>query len=344
LDKSVDIMIDMHQEEISSHDGYASAAIFDMPISKANSIAEGYLRDINEESERDDQAARKELRRLLDGIIANKPHTGSADDIHNFAVTLSRCDEYSLACRLLDSALEQYPKSVDLLADYLQYGMQCGRFAECARHYSTLQNIPHRRYTWRGFAFSLGYLKQLVESSDSEDEINELEQTILSVVEDFRRYYPYSEDTYREESSVYNCLNMPDKELEVLLTALQSLEVAPKCALRCADIYFDRGNYTEALKMVNRGITDATQTQSKVNEGYLFYLSALCRIAVFRRNSQSLEESEVLGIYSDFNIALRELNETSYLDVIKTKTNTLINQTGINVPEDYDYLSEYFPQ
>ena len=137
---------------------------------------------------------------------------------------------------------------------------------------------------------------------------------------------------------------MPDKELEVLKQALENVRVAPKCALRYADILFERGMYEKASEAIHRAIIDAIQTQTSVNEGYLYYLSALCKIAIAQKSDigKSLDEESVNGIYSDFNIALSKFRDSqnSYSDVIRTKTNTIVNKTGIEVDSRYELLCE----
>lgn len=201
-----------------------------------------------------------------------------------------------------------------------------------------------RRWTWRGFAFLVDYLQFLIDRSDSDKEIDAKENEMVSVVSCFRRYFPYSEESYRTESNVYRILNMPDKELEVLKQALENVRVAPKCALRYADILFERGMYEKASEAIHRAIIDAIQTQTSVNEGYLYYLSALCKIAIAQKSDigKSLDEESVNGIYSDFNIALSKFRDSqnSYSDVIRTKTNTIVNKTGIEVDSRYELLCE----
>lgn len=314
---------------------------FSIPVGNVRKKAEDFLSYIYD---MEDDDARRDLYELMDSFLSQEDQSGNPDDFHNFAVELARRDEYVLACRVLDCGLALFPKNVDLLADYLQYGVSCNKLDECKKIYKTLVKIPRRRWTWRGFAFLVDYLQFLVERSDSDKEIDAREEEMLSVVADFRKQFPYSEEAYRTEANVYRLLNMPDKESEVLKSALESVRVAPKCALRYADVLFERGLYEEAANAIQRGIGDATQTQSSVNEGYIYYLSALCKIAIAQKNSIDLkiDEETVKGIFSDFNIALSKFQNTrnSYTEVIRTKTNTIINKTGIEVDSSFDLLCE----
>ena len=65
-----------------------------------------------------------------------------------------------------------------------------------------------------------------------------------------------------------------------------------------------------------------------------------CALAGSQKANKQLSEDEVLNIYSDFNIALMGLRDSSYSAVIKTKTNTLVNKSGIDVPSEYDHLCD----
>ncbi len=314
-----------------------------LPVSKVNSKAQVFLEYIYS---MDDEAAREDLYELIDQFLSQDQQSGDADDFHNFAVELARKDEYTLACSVLDCGLKLFPKNVDLLADYLQFGVNCNKIDECKKVYKTLVKIPKRRWTWRGFAFLVEYLQFLIDRSDSDKDIDAKESEMIEVASDFRKRFPYSEESYRVEASVYHILD-PDKEAGILKSALENVKVAPKCALRYADIMFERGFYEEAADAINRGISDATQTQSSVNEGYIYYLSALCKIAVIQKNKGfAISKDEAEDIYSDFNIALLKFQGTknSYTDVIITKTNTIVNKSGQTVDPKFDLLYDSITQ
>lgn len=309
-----------------------------IPVSNVNTKAQVFLEYIYG---MDDDNAREDLYDLIDCFLNQNQQSGDADDFHNFAVELARKDEYTLACKVLECGLSLFPKNVDLLADYLQYGVRCNKIDECKKMYKTLVKIPKRRWTWRGFTFLVDYLQFLIDRSDSDKEIDAKEKEMIEVAAVSRKRFPYSEESYRIEASVYHILN-PEKETDILKAALDNVKVAPKCALRYADIMFERGMYEEAASAIKRGISDATQTQSSVNEGYIYYLSALCKIAIYQKNGSDakLSEEEVYDIYADFNIALSKFQgaKNSYTDVIATKTNTIVNKTGVAVDPKYELL------
>lgn len=337
-----EIVIDSHEEEPAPEEEVRQEKYaVNLPVNDAHRKAQTLLEYIYQ---MEDEEARQDLYALMNQFTSQEQYSGNPEDFHNFAVDLARRDEYALACQVLKCGLSLFPKNVDLLADYLQYGVCCGEGETCKKIYKSLVKIPRRRWTWRGFAFLVDYLRYLVDRSDSEKDIDAKEQEMQEVVRDFRTYFPYSEESYRTEANVYRLLNLPDQETEALRQALDHMQVAPKCALRYADILFERGQYEEAAAAIQRAISDATQTQTSVNEGYLYYLSALCKIAVAQKSGvgYSLTEDTVKEIYSDFNIALVKFRNTknSYVDVIRTKTNTLINKTGIEVDPSYDLLCE----
>lgn len=324
------------------HDGEASdekKLRVNIPVSKTSTMAKGYLRYINEQEE-DDEQAREELYTLIDRFMKQTEQSGDANDFHNFSVVLASKDEYALACDILECGLKLHPKNVDMLADYLQYGLNCGRMEETKKNYRVLNKIPRMRWTWRAFAFSINYLRNMIERSDSQKEIDLRIKEIQELLVDFRKYHSDSEETYRVEAETYQSINMKDKEVEALKSALANLNVAPKCALRYADILFERGQYEEANIAIKRCISDATGTQRSVNEGYIYYLYALSILAEHQKKDMKLDEQTVLQIYSYFNVALSELGNTNYSGVIKTKTNTLINMTGIEIPMEYEQLRD----
>lgn len=338
MNSNVDVIITGSEEGVTTNRQEKVKA--NIPVSKISAIAKGYLRYINEQDDADDEQARQDLYKLMERFSNQAEQSGDANDFHNFSVALAVKDEYALACDVLDYGLKMHPKNVDLLADYLQYGLNCGRVEEVKNVYKTLNKIPRMRWTWRAFAFSATYLKNIIERSDSQREIDTKIKEIQGLLIDFRKYHSYSEEAYRVEAETYQCINMKDEEINALKSALENLNIAPKCALRYADILFDRGEYEEATNAIKRCIGDSTGTQSSVNEGYMYYLYALSILADHQKRDVKMDKDTVIQIYSNFNIALSELSNSNYSGVIRTKTNTLINTTGIEIPVEYEKLRD----
>ena len=313
--------------------------IMNMSIADASQIAQEYLGYIAEDRIGHMDYG-KELEKLVSSIAGSTSFDGDADDFHNFAVTLARGNKYSMACRILEYGLKQFPYNVDLLADFLEYGKQCeqSKTKKLDKYYRALLSIPKVRWTWRGFAFSIDYLLYLNEQNngkDSEKDILNRESEMLSIVEEYRKYYPY-------ESKIYLDLKRFDDELKILKNAMGLLKICPRCCLRYAEIMMNRiFDYPEALHAIQRGIKEVNQSQARINFGYLYYTSALCKMAKFHQDEKNFEEAEILDIYCDFNIALSELGEKQeYRDIIISKTRILVNKTLIEIPNDYDKLIE----
>ena len=307
-----------------------------LPIRTANSIARSYLQNISSEDLYESEAAVKNLTDLIQRVINQDVKSGDADDWHNFAVDIAREDLYDLACDPLECGLKIYPKNIDLLADFLQYGTSCERTEECKAYYKVLSKIPKIRWSWRGYCFSVSYLKYLWERSDSEKELEKLQMDMMSLAESFRINLPFDEECYRCEADIYKLLHKKQDEERVLRSALKELKIAPKCALRLADMLFERGDYEESLVHIQRGLRDAMQTQQSVNEGYLYYLMGLTKIALIEQKCSDMTPEVVDEIYSCFDISLRQERRNSYVSTMKAKTIVLVNKSGIQVPDKYE--------
>lgn len=313
----------------------------DLPVNGVCAQAEQLLAEIYDFGS---EGAREPLHELLARFAAQAEQSGSADDYHNLAVTLARRDEYALACQALDCGLARFPKNVDLLADALEYGTRCGRLEACRRHCRTLCRIPRRRWTWRGFSFYIDYQLFLLDRTDTDAAIDALAADMLAVAADFARFFPYSEEPFRNEALVYAALNEAQKEEETLRRALASVRVAPKCALRYADLLYDRGLYSQAAEAIARALRDANRTQSSIREGYLYYLSGLCRFSAAQEagSLQDLDESAAREIYSDFELALESFQDrqASYAQVIREKTIALVRKSRIEVDPALERLCD----
>lgn len=310
-----------------------------LPIKTANTIAQNYLENISSDDLYEAEAALKDLGSLVQRVIRQTVKSGDADDWHNFAVDIARKDLYDFACDLLECGLSIYPKNIDLLADYLQYGTSCGRIEKCKLFYKVLSKIPKIRWGWRGYSFSVSYLTYLWERSDSEKELEKLQEEMLGLATAFRNNLPFDEESYRCEANIYKLLHKKNEEEEVLRMALSNLKIAPKCALRLSDLLFDRGDYEEALILIQRGLRDAMQTQRSINEGYLYYLMGLTKMALAQQAGAPITEETACEIYADFDISLRQEHRAAYVNTMKAKTIVLVNKSGVPIPDKYEELN-----
>lgn len=305
-------------------------------IRRAALKAEEHYRVLLDPNDPDYETEEIELNELVK--ITLLAPVGDADDFHNFAVDLARNSFDNLACEVLRRGLELFPRNCDLLSDFLQYGMNCGFREECKAYYERLHLLPRRRYTWRGFSFSINYLEQLADECESDEEFDLLANEMIELSDEYLRFLPYEEDAYRSRANIYKTLREPDKEVDMLKEGLSKLNSAPRCALQLADLLVERGEYEEALKIIPRGLSDNNKDQSAISEAYLYYLSGRAKLGLQEKSGEAFSEDGILSVFMDFNIALASLKNKSYRSVIYDKTVLLKNRYGIHIPEQFENL------
>lgn len=315
-----------------------------LSVKQASIICQGYIVEINraERYNEDNIVARESLFETVQELISQKTQIGNSDQFHNFSATLGGNGFDSLACDVLDIGLERFPMNVDLLADYLIYGIDCERLDKCAVYFNTLESIEKSEWTWRCFAFGIVYFNLLRNSiAKTIEERNQYKKKVAELARAYKKYLPYEEGGYRECAKLME--KKPQVKLKLLNDALNNELVGscPACAFEKAEILFQQKKYEEARDAINRSLEDSiNQTQGGVKENYLLFLRGLCEYALMLqciRNGESLPEDNVIGIYADFNKALRDLDE-SHQAKIKIRTQDLVEDTKIQVPNDMDRL------
>lgn len=139
------------------------------------------------------------LRNDIDGlyglrdIVLSGDISGTANDFHNFSVNFASRGDHESACDLLQIGLQQHPLSTDLLADYLQYGIKCGKSESARQYYERLMQIPIERWTWRSFDFSIDYLKAEAALLSAQEEIEKKKKDMLSLADNFHKRMPFDE-------------------------------------------------------------------------------------------------------------------------------------------------------
>ena len=84
------------------------------------------------------------------------------------------------------------------------------------------------------------------------------------------------------------------------------------------------------------------QTQRSVNEGYLYYLMGLTKMALAQQAEQigtAISEETACDIYADFDISLRQEHRAAYVNTMKAKAIVLVNKSGVPIPEKYEELN-----
>ena len=270
-----------------------------------------------------------ELFELANKLLSQEKVYGSEIDFHNFSLNFSKKSAYELACDILDKGLEQFPRSVDLLADYLQTGINCNRAARCDECYRTLQQIPKIRWTWRGFSFSIDYLLHL-SSMLNEEELNNMKENMLMLADEYQVLFPAEEDPYICKAEIYDFFNDRSATKSLLQQATTNIVVCPKCSLRLSDMLFEEGAYKDALDVIEKCLYKSIQTQDSVNHGYLYYLSGLCRTVLLLKDGAFQDTKKVQEVYHDFAIAQRSgLQHGAYLRVMRRQIDILEIRSGV---------------
>ncbi|MBR5539520.1 MAG: hypothetical protein IKU61_06440 [Clostridia bacterium] len=324
-------------EQSSSYNGES-----DMSVKQAHIVAEGYVKEVQRARKYNEDASYElgEIEKLVKNITDQEFPAGEPMAFHNFSVTLATIELYKLACDVLDKGLAIFPMSVDLLADYLIYGIDCGRYSECEKRYETLCMIDKSEWTWRAFSFSIAYIKRLRERTADAATRAEYKNTVETLAKEYKENLPYREDGYRQYAELFSA--DPDRELSLLCEVLENEKIGacPASAFRYADILFEQKKYYQALLAVKRSREDAkAQMQGGINEHYLSFLSALCKIAIAEGEGRKLNADEVNDIYSDFEIALYGLTG-DFRKTVRTRVQFLQKETKVQVGDEYENILE----
>lgn len=325
-------------------------SVSNIPIASLISEVETYLYYIHDEKDTSYEVLLKEL---VDKVCSATALSGNANDFHNLAVQLARKNEYLFACKILECGLKHFPRETDLLADYLAYGVSAIEKKEnediiknnCRNYFQELNSIPRAIWSWRAYSFMIDYMLSLLNKECFSDEaVESRKQEMLALAQEYRVAFPYDEDGYFSEAEIYRHFHDHENETRILEEATKNLKLCPKCALRCGDIYVERGEYQKAMNKIKRCVQDTNQTQSNINEGYMYYIFALCKIAILQKKKKDniSDEKTIQDIYSDFNIALKRFgdNHNDYKSVIREKTTALRDKSGIDIQENCDKLYE----
>lgn len=268
------------------------------------------------------------LKQLAENFLNQSQITGSPNEFHNLSVNYSRKDDYINSCRILEKALEIYPNHTDLLADYLNSGINCPRTVKLDAVYNRLQKIPKMRWTWRSFSFSIDFMLYLATNLNNVDELNEIKRNALTLAEEYQNYFPDLEDVFICKYSIYLFFNdqkMAEKSLD---EAVKKIKVCDRCALRYADILFEKGEFRKAYEMILQCIKVSTQNQKSTDLSYAYMLLGLCKILIFYDQLDSNTDI-VKSIYKDFRIARESSGSANYDIVMEKQIRILEIKSGI---------------
>lgn len=308
------------------------------------------VEDLYRETETEDDTIESyyKLYDLFDLVLQQPLLEGTESDFHNLTVTCARQDEYDTSCRILDKGLEQFPYSMDLLSDYLSYGMSCGRSKQCKTIFSRLleQRIA---WNWRAYHFSISYL---MEAASIDSTINPVD--ISALISEFQKKIPTREECYIDEADFLNTYSGYITEDRTFLSVLEyatsddcPIQRTPKCDLRLANYYYDVGkDLGKANQLLERCKRNSVESQLSVNRNYVYLLSALCKMSQYydvigNGNSrkvfpgESEKEQSVLAVYEDYHIAALKRSD-SRVQSCKNLIESFARETGVPYPYDDD--------
>ena len=287
-----------------------------------------------------------EYRNYLVEILSTRILTGDSTDYHNLTVSLTKKDLYDIACNVLEIGLSNpgYSKDVDLLADYLIYGIKCGREEHCEEYYQTLLRIPKCRWKWRAFNFSIDYLLHKAEALESEKELISSRKEMLQLINAYKKYFPSSEDCYVSESEIYSFINQRAKEKECLLIAFNTISRAPQASLHLADIAFENGNYKEARDYLSKAKITGIGKNARINIKYVYYLDMMCLISLLHEkelkdsDSPHYEKEDIEELYRNYSETETILSDenSGFSEILSQQIEIFEKKSGIPyVPERY---------
>ncbi len=265
-------------------------------------------------------------RRYVDKVMKASDLRGDEADYHNLAAECARHSLYDLACAVCETGLHSFPKNIDLLADWIQYGTKLGDMVKLRDDpLQRLLSIDKVYWNWRAFDFTVDFYL-------ADGMYEKAEQ----LARDFMEYMPYEERAYYSMAEVYMKRYAKEdgtqKTIEVLQRALDKGINCPMCANRLAEILSDCGRLEEALEASHRAVQELSQEQPSVNYGYVFYRRALIqdRLAYkwWRENQRERAVSIAEEAYIDYRVAI----ESCRLSTITT------NQARVR----RDMLTTYF--
>lgn len=259
---------------------------------------------------------------------------GSSSDFHNLAVDFSKADRNRSACNVLLRGLNIYPASINLLADFLKYGSEDGRWEECSKFYKTLHALGENEWNWRAYSFSIDYLLEIREKTEDIEARKAIQTEVIRLAEAFVKKEE-SDLAYFDLASVYRALNKNDEEESILEQAIAKNNFFPRCSLRLADIAIAKGNYLMALNRLKL-CQVALKPQSDISLSYVYVLSVLCKSSILI--SKIIDGNEVnanyqdesISIYKDYNSAIAIGLDGIMKETLQAVVAVVENQTGIN--------------
>lgn len=314
-------------------------------------------------SESYDTSTKKKLRNISKLFTRDDiKYYGNADEYHNLAVGYSKQSMFYEACLILERGLKKFNSSVDLFADIIQYYANIGMMEEAEGAYEKLSKISRDRWNWRAYVFVSNYLMECVNVNFGADRYSNggirfsQEDTIRQAFETADQYIEYAQTHTENIDKAYYQLSetisklgvrhQDENEESVLLKGCQLSESATRCALKLAELYFQRGNYSESINYLNKSIITSGSPQPEVRRSYLYLLRAMSSTSQLLHSINSNSQSGNFGekkdcihnIYRDFNSALAtgdlpneyEQAAKNTIKILETQSNIINEENNSN--------------
>jgi len=283
---------------------------------------------------------------VMDYVINTPTIAGNADAYHNASVQLTQIQDYANAVCLLEHGLNRYPRSADLLADLLLYGLECRKVSEISTYYfDKLAKINKKFWTWRAFHFSIDFLMVYIQYSDTNEQERTVTEEIIALIDAYKTYFPTDERAYMVEYTFYTLICENQKALDALKQATETLTVCSQCALNYADYYFEHGEYDKVIPIVEKAI-NVREDQPSINLGYAYYILALSKEYVLRHNSSVLNQDNVTPVFNAYYSALEFLDtdKQTLISQIKNRVKILERESGIESFISFDNTDSAIPE
>ncbi len=237
-----------------------------------------------------------------------------------------------------------------MLADLISYRLKSGQAEICEKTYKTLESISKDFWNWRAFSFTIDYQLGRIKQVASNEERGQIKEIALDLSNLFVKKYK-SDQAFYTKATVLRTFGLPngkdgENEETVLETGIRVAKNAPKCALRLADILFDKGEFSEAIKVLRICCGGVFRPQPDISAGYAYLLLALSKSSELFEKVEDfgdeVDEKYVTGIYNDFHTAISNgLNEV-YKRAAGSAIKTIKAQTGLDYPyQDADINSDF---
>lgn len=283
------------------------------------------------------QAEYSKIKEVMDYIVNTPTIAGSADEYHNASVKLTRIEDYDNAVILLEHGLERYPRSTDILADLLLYGLKCRKIPEISPYYyERLSKISKKFWSWRSFHFSINFLMIYIQYADTEKQEKAVVSEIETLIAQYKEFYPNDERSYMVEHDFYSLINEKEKAKNALKSAVDKLKVCPQCALNYADSLFEIGDYANVIPIAQKAV-DIREDQPSINLGYAYYILALSKEFVLRSSNTTLNQNNVKPVFDAYYSAMEFLESDKQHLTKQIEKRVKILERESNIPSDISF-------